>query len=387
MHSKNGRDSWFSGQGKFSDVPSQLWNSWQWQINHRLTSLDQLKQHLVLTLEEEEGCKASSSKLSFAITPHFFNLIDGDDPSCPIRRQVIPRIDETFWAPEEIDDPLGEEADMKVPGLVHRYPDRVLLLATNVCSSYCRYCTRSRLVSDANGKNFQPHVEACLEYIRTHQEVRDVLVSGGDPLLLPDRKIDSLLSSLRAIPHVEIIRIGSRAPVVMPQRITPELCFILSRHGPIWMSLHTNHPKECTLEMKKACEMLLQSKVILGNQSVLLRGVNNDARTLLSLSHRLMMLGVRPYYLYQCDLIKGSAHFRTAVDEGVNIIAQMRGFTSGYAIPQFVIDAPGGGGKIPVNPATTHGIEGDYLILENFKKERCLYPARPSLCVLEGVSS
>lgn len=304
--------------------------------------------------------------------------MDRNDPECPIRKQVIPRGAETWTSPEELLDPIGEEKTMPVKGLVHRYPDRVLFLVTNHCAAYCRYCTRSRLVSNAQDYDFHPNFEQALEYIENHPEVRDVLMSGGDPLLLPDKKIDYLLTRLRAIKHVEFIRLGSRIPVFMPQRITPGLCAVFKKHAPIWMSIHTNHPKECTLELNDACELLTCSRVILGNQSVLLKGVNDNSTILTSLSHRLLQMGVRPYYLYQCDLITGSAHFRTNVLQGIQLIQEMRGHTTGYGIPQYVIDGPGGGGKIPLNPNYIKEINENELVLKNFKEDEFKYPLNPS---------
>jgi lysine 2,3-aminomutase len=282
-------------------------------------------------------------------------------------------MDEMIISPEELLDPVGEENTMPVPGLVHRYPDRVLFLVTSYCAAYCRYCTRSRLVSNAQGYDFHPNYEEAIQYIEQHEEIRDVLISGGDPLLLPDRKIKDLLSRLRSIRHVEFVRIGSRIPVFMPQRITPELCAILKEHGPIWLSIHVNHPKECTLELRDACERLACSRVVIGNQSVLLKGVNDNPEVMKSLSHRLLQMGVRPYYIYQCDLITGSAHFRTSIKKGLDIIENLRGHTTGYAVPQYVIDAPGGGGKIPISPNYVKQINDEKIVLKNFRGDEFSY--------------
>jgi lysine 2,3-aminomutase len=371
-------DNWFKGQGLWTDVPEHEWETWQWQMRKRFLKLEDFKDYMQLTSSEEEGCLHAKDKLSLAITPYYFNLIDRNDPECPIRKQVIPRKDEAIIAPEELLDPVGEENTMPVPGLVHRYPDRVLFLVTPHCASYCRYCTRSRLVSNAQDYDFHPDYERALQYISEHTEIRDVLISGGDPLILPNRKIAELLSRLRAIRHVEFIRIGSRIPVFLPQRITPELCSIFKEHGPIFLSIHTNHPKECTVELKEACQRLLASCVVIGNQSVLLKGVNDDVETLRSLSHRLLQMGVRPYYLYQCDLITGSAHLRTDVMKGIELIEKLRGFTTGYGIPQFVIDAPGGGGKIPINPNYVKEVTEDEIVMRNFQGEEYRYPLKPS---------
>lgn len=378
MYPKDHLNNWFKGQGLWTNVSENEWKSWAWQIRNRLLTIDHLKNHLNLTEEEEIGCQYANQKLSLAITPYYFNLIDRDDPDCPIRKQVIPRSGEMWTAPEELLDPVGEENTMPVQGLVHRYPDRVLFLVTSHCASYCRYCTRSRLVSNAQEYDFHPKFEAALDYIEKHTEIRDVLMSGGDPLLLPDRKLDYLLTRLRGIKHIEFIRFGTRIPVFMPQRITPELCAVLKNHGPIWMSIHVNHPHECTEELNDACNRLTCSRVILGNQSVLLKGVNDNSQTLISLSHRLLQMGVRPYYLYQCDLITGSSHFRTDVSKGIQLIQEMRGHTTGYAIPQFVVDAPGGGGKIPLNPNYVKEITDSHLILKNFKGAEYKYPLYPS---------
>lgn len=378
MYPRDQKNQWFKGQGHWSDIPEQEWKSWQWQIRNRFLTVEHLKEYLMLTAEEEAGCRFANQKLSLAITPYYFNLIDVNDPDCPMRKQVIPRENEMRTAPEELLDPVGEEKTMPVKGLVHRYPDRVLFLVTSHCASYCRYCTRSRLVSNAQEYDFHPNFENALSYIESHPEIRDVLLSGGDPLLLPDRKLGYLLSRLRAIPHVEFIRIGSRIPVFMPQRVTEDLCAVLKENGPVWMSIHVNHPRECTAELDEACGKLTSSRVILGNQSVLLQGVNDDAGILTSLSHRLLQMGVRPYYLYQCDLITGSAHFRTDVKKGLEIIEKMRGFTTGYGIPQYVIDAPGGGGKIPINPDYIKDLTDEELVMRNFQGNEFRYPLTPS---------
>ncbi len=376
MYPKDDYGKWYRGQGLWKDVPETDWKDWKWQLKHRITRMEELEQHLVLSPEEKAGCYFANRKLALAITPYFFNLIDREDPDCPIRRQVIPRKEEMETQPEELLDPVGEEGSMPVEGLVHRYPDRVLFLVTDRCASYCRYCTRSRLVSNAQDYNFHPEFEKGLEYIEAHPEIRDVLISGGDPLLLSDRKLDYLLGRLRAIPHVEFIRIGSRVPVFLPQRITPELAEIFKKHGPIWMSIHVNHPWECTEELRQATERLAFAGVPLGNQSVLLKGINDDVQTLKSLLHRLLMMRVRPYYLYQCDLITGSAHLRTDVRKGIELIQQLRGHTTGYAIPQYVIDAPGGGGKIPVNPEYVKKITDDEVIMRNFAGREYRYPLK-----------
>ena len=374
MYPEDSLDNWHSGQGLWSEVPAEDWNNWKWQLKNRLTSTEHLENHMRLTAEEREGCAFANKKLALAITPYFFNLVDRDDPDDPVRRQVIPRAGEMRTAPEELLDPVGEENTKPVEGIVHRYPDRVLFLVTDRCAAYCRYCTRSRLVSNAQDYNFHPEFESGLDYIRRHPEIRDVLLSGGDPLLLSDRKLDYLLGELRKIPHLEFIRIGSRIPIFLPQRITPALCESFQKHGPIWMSIHVNHPRECTIALKEACDRLAFAGVPLGNQSVLLKGINDDAGTMRSLIHRLLLMRVRPYYLYQCDLITGSAHLRADVRKGIEIIRALRGHTTGYAIPQFVVDAPGGGGKIPVNPEYVKQITDQAIIMRNFQGEEYRYP-------------
>jgi lysine 2,3-aminomutase len=373
------RSVWFEGQGLWSHVPGEDWKDWTWQLKNRLTTAEQLERHMTLTPEEKAGCAFANKKLALAITPYFFNLIDRDDPDCPIRRQVVPRGEEMVVSEEERLDSLAEDEHSPVPGLVHRYPDRVLFLVTDRCAAYCRYCTRSRLVSNAQDYNFHPEYEQGLRYIEEHPEVRDVLLSGGDPLLLSDGKLDQLLGRLRAIPHVEFIRIGSRIPVFLPQRITPGLCEIFRRHGPIWMSIHTNHPRECTAELRDACERLSFAGVPLGNQSVLLKGVNDDAVVMGALVHRLLRMRVRPYYLYQMDLITGGSHFKVDVSKGVEIIRALRGHTTGYAVPQYTIDAPGGGGKVPINPEYVERITENEIVFRNYEGRLYSYPLKSTV--------
>ncbi len=372
------RSAWFTGQGLWQHVPAEQWRDWTWQLKNRITTLEQLERYMTLTPEERRGVAFAGKKLAMAITPYYFNLIDRDDPNCPIRKQVIPREGEMYVAAEEQLDSLGEDEHSPVDGLVHRYPDRVLFLVTDRCASYCRYCTRSRLVSNAQDYNFHPEYEQGLRYIESHPEVRDVLLSGGDPLLLSDRKLEHLLSRLRAIPHVEFIRIGSRIPVFLPQRITPALTEIFKKYGPIWMSIHVNHPKEATTELRDACERLSFAGVPLGNQSVLLAGVNDDPEVMKALVHRLLRMRVRPYYLYQMDLITGGSHFKVDVRKGLEIIQALRGHTTGYAVPQYVIDAPGGGGKVPINPDTVVSITDDAVTFKNYEGRTFRYPLTSS---------
>src|SRR5216110_1829675 len=327
-----------------------------------------------LTPEEFAGTKLANTKLALAITPFFFNLIDPADELCPIRWQVIPRIEETHIASWEMSDPCGEDSHSPVPGLVHRYHDRVLFLVTDRCAAYCRYCTRSRLVSNATGYDFHPEFDRQIAYIEQHREVRDVLLSGGDPLLFSDEKLENLLSRLRAIPHIEFLRIGTRVPIFLPQRITPELCAVFARHHPLWMSVHVNHPRELTIEVKEALERLANAGIPLGNQSVLLAGVNDDLETMKTLVHKLLICRVRPYYIYQCDLINGSSHLRTSVAKGIEIIEGLRGHTTGYAVPQYVIDAPGGGGKVPINPGYVLYHDNEKIVIRNYEGKIFEYP-------------
>ena len=364
-----------AGRGFWSDVPDRDWNSWHWQLKNRIVSLSQL-QRLMPTLSPEEyaGTQLANTKLALGITPYFFNLIDPADETCPIRRQVIPRIEETRTAPWEMTDPCGEDSHSPVPGVVHRYPDRVLFLVTDRCASYCRYCTRSRLVSNATGYDFHPDFARQIDYIRQHPEVRDVLLSGGDPLLLSDEKLDHLLRQLRAIPHVEFLRIGTRIPVFLPQRITPELCEVLRRHHPLFVSIHSNHPRELTTEAREALGRMADSGIPLGNQSVLLRDVNDQLVVMLALLQKLLMCRVKPYYLYQCDLIAGSAHLRASVRQGLEIMEGLRGHTTGYAVPQYVIDAPGGGGKVPINPDYILKRSKERVVVRNFEGKLFEYP-------------
>jgi len=327
-----------------------------------------------LSSEERAGTILAGKKLALGITPHFFSLIDPKDFDCPIRRQVVPRIEEASSAPDEMVDPCGEDSHMPVPGLVHRYPDRVLLLVTDRCASYCRYCTRSRVVSGAGEQELTVDLEGAFRYLENHPEVRDVLLSGGDPLLLSDAKLNAILTRLRSIPSIEFIRIGTRIPIFLPQRITPELVSMLKQHHPLWMSVHSNHPKELSYEVREALGRLADAGIPLGNQSVLLKGVNDRAEILKDLFQKLLLCRVRPYYLYQCDLITGSAHLRTTIREGQEIMEQLRGYTTGYAVPTYVVDGPGGGGKIPIGPGYIVGIADDRVILKNYKGDVYEYP-------------
>ncbi|HUE35861.1 MAG TPA: KamA family radical SAM protein [Candidatus Acidoferrum sp.] len=364
-----------AGRGFWHDVSDQDWNDWRWQLKHRITNVEQLQRFLpTLTPEELAGAQLANHKLALGITPYFFNLIDPADENCPIRLQVVPKEAETRTAPWEMSDPCGEDSHSPVPGLVHRYPDRVLFLVTDRCASYCRYCTRSRLVSNASGYDFHPEFDKQIAYIAEHPEIRDVLLSGGDPLLFSDEKLEFLLTKLRAIPHVEFLRIGTRIPIFLPQRITPELCAMLKQFHPLFMSVHTNHPRELTTEARAAIGRLADAGIPMGNQSVLLKNVNDDAEVMKALVQKLLMCRVKPYYLYQCDLISGSAHLRTSVAKGLEIMEQLRGHTTGYAVPQYVIDAPGGGGKVPINPEYVLCRNAGRVLVRNYEGKIFEYP-------------
>lgn len=361
--------------GYWPEEAMEQWHDHVWQLKNRVTTLEGLEQRINLTEEERAGVLLSGNKLAMSITPHFFNLIDRDDPDCPIRRQVIPRIEETLTDPTEMSDPCGEDSHMPVPGLVHRYPDRVLFLVTDRCASYCRYCTRSRVVSGVSDQKLETQWEAAFQYLENTPQIRDVLLSGGDALLLSDARLEKILSRLHAIPHIQFVRIGSRIPIFLPQRITPELCKMLSKYHPLFISIHANHPRELTSEVREALERLANAGIPMGNQSVLLKGINDSVEVQKELVHKLLICRVRPYYLYQCDLIEGSAHLRTSIDKGINIIEGLRGHTSGYAIPQYVIDGPGGGGKIPINPDYVVKHDDGGITLRNYEGKRFEYPA------------
>lgn len=350
------------------------WNSWQWQVKNGITSISQLRQ--ILNLSEPELLAIDNDKyaLPLRITPYYASLLSQDDPNQALRRTMVPTVNEVTMSRGEFADPLGEEHHSPVPNLVHRYPDRVLFLSTGFCSAYCRYCTRSHMVAKDKCHIGIKAWEPALQYIRDHSEVRDVLISGGDPLTMPDPHIEYLLSSLRAIPHVEIIRIGTKVPVVLPQRITKTLVNMLKKYHPLFMSIHFSHPDELTPEVIEACGRLADSGIPLGSQTVLLKGVNDDLDTMKNLMHGVLKARVRPYYIYQCDPIPGSSHFRTHVAKGLELIKGLRGFTSGYAVPTFVIDAPGGGGKIPLLPEYFLGIENGEVILKNYEDKIYTYP-------------
>jgi len=352
--------------GIWEDVSLEQWTDWRWQLAHRLNTAEELGRLIQLTPQEIKGLSAPRH-FRVDITPYFASLIDPADPACPIRRQVIPTDEELVPDSAEMVDSLGEDAHSPVPGLVHRYPDRVLMLVTTQCASYCRYCTRSRIVGDPSAQFGRSDYDAQIRYIAGNPQVRDVLVSGGDPLTLPPRVLENLLRRLRAIPHVEVLRIGSRVPVFLPQRITQELVQMLSQFHPLWLNVHVNHPKEITREVEVALARLADAGIPLGNQSVLLAGVNDCPNVMKDLVHKLVRNRVRPYYVYQCDLVHGSGHFRTPVAVGMEIIESLRGHTSGFAVPTFVIDAPRGGGKIPIMPNYLLSQSGDRVVVRNFE--------------------
>jgi lysine 2,3-aminomutase len=360
----------------YPNVSASQWNDWKWQVRNRVRSVDMVESMMTLTDDERQSIIKRTANLPIAITPYYFSLLSADDPEQALRKTHLPVGGEFIQMPGEDPDPLGEDHDTATPGLVHRYPDRVLFLTTGFCSTYCRYCTRSRMVGETNGEySFSTsNWEKAAQYIEAHPEIRDCLLSGGDPLSIGDDKLEWLLKRLRSIPHLEFIRIGTKIPVVMPQRITKELCAMLKKYHPLWMSIHFTHPDELTPETIEACNRLADAGIPLGSQSVLLKGINDDVNILKPLFHGLLKMRVKPYYLYQCDPVSGSAHFRTTVEKGLEIIRQLRGHTTGYAVPQFVVDAPGGGGKIPLLPDYVLGREGDDLILTNYDGGRYRYP-------------
>lgn len=357
----------------WQDVGEAEWNDWRWQLRHRLTTLEELREVLQLTPEEEQGILATS-RMRMAITPYFASLIDPVDPNCPLRRQVVPTIHELEKSPCDLADPLNEDAQSPVPGLVHRYLDRVLLVVTDQCASYCRHCTRRRLVGARLWQMSRAQMDRALAYIAQTPAVRDVIISGGDPLLLPEEDLEYLLCSLRAIPHVEIVRIDTRTPVYLPQRITPELTAMLRRYHPLYILIHFDHPKEITTKTERACELLADAGIPLGSQTVLLAGINDCPNIMKALMQRLLQIRVRPYYIFQCDLSEGIGHFRTPVSVGIAIVEALRGHTSGLAVPTFVIDAPGGGGKVPIGPQYLISQSAERVVLRNYEGALATYP-------------
>jgi len=351
----------------WENVTEEEWKDWKWQVRNRITTVEDLKKVINLTSKEEKDIEETLKKFRMGITPYYASLMDRDDPNCPVRLQAVPTIMETHMGDADMEDPLHEDTDSPVPGLTHRYPDRVLLLITDQCSMYCRHCTRRRFAGQKDSSMPMDRIGAAIDYIRNTPQVRDVLLSGGDALLVSDERLEKIVKELREIPHVEIIRIGSRTPVVLPQRITEDLVNMLKKYHPIWLNTHFNHSKEITEESKRAITLLADAGIPLGNQSVLLRGVNDCVHVMRELIHNLVKIRVRPYYIYQCDLSMGIEHFRTSVSKGIEIIEGLRGHTSGYAVPTFVVDAPGGGGKTPVMPNYVISMGPKKVILRNFE--------------------
>ncbi len=350
----------------FADVPDEKWNDWHWQLSHRLNTAEEIDKVFPLT-ESERKALSTSGLFRVDVTPYFISLIDPQDPQDPIRAQIIPRAEEMNSFTAMMEDSLSEDRHSPVPGLVHRYPDRVLMLVTTQCASYCRYCTRARIVGDPTAQFSRQEFDLQIEYLKRTPQVRDVLLSGGDPLVLAPKILEEILTRLREIPHIEILRIGSRVPVFMPQRITAELCDMLQKFHPFWMNIHVNHSNEITRELAEACDRLSRAGIPLGNQAVLLAGVNDNVHIQRKLVQDLARIRVRPYYLYQCDLVEGAGHFRTPVAKGIEIMEGLRGHTSGFSVPQYIVDAPGGGGKIPVAPNYVLSMSDHKIILRNFE--------------------
>jgi lysine 2,3-aminomutase len=350
----------------YADVPDEKWNDWRWQLSHRLNTVEEIETVFPLTDSERKALQ-TSGLFRVDITPYFISLIDPDDPNDPVRKQIIPLADEMQAFTAMMEDSLAEDRHSPVPGLVHRYPDRVLMLVTTQCASYCRYCTRSRIVGDPGQTFSRQEFEAQIEYLKRTPQVRDVLLSGGDPLVLAPKILEEILTRLREIPHIEIVRIGSRVPVFLPMRVTQELCDMLQKFHPLWINIHINHPNEISQELAEACDRMARAGIPLGNQSVLLAGVNDCIHIQRELVQKMTRIRVRPYYLYQCDLVEGAGHFRTPVAKGIEIIEGLRGHTSGYAVPQFIVDAPGGGGKIPVMPNYQISASDHKIILRNYE--------------------
>ncbi|OIO75557.1 MAG: hypothetical protein AUJ85_02660 [Elusimicrobia bacterium CG1_02_37_114] len=366
------------------DDPGSLNTSdWHWQLRNRITTLEQLEKVVEhLTVEEKRAVIYSLKHpegLKMAITPYFASLMDKNNPECPIRKQMIPSMEEFRTSPVELYDPCGEEKDTVVANLVHRYPDRVLLLVTDKCAAYCRHCTRRRIVGSSESVIKEENFQSAVEYIKRNNKIRDVLISGGDPLLFSDDRMEYFIKTLHAIDNVEMIRIGTRVPVTLPQRITNDFCNMLKKYQPIYISIHINHPNEITEEMKAACGMLADNGIVLGSQTVLLKGINDRPQTMMKLMHELLKIRVRPYYIYQCDLAPGTGHFRTSVSAGIKIIQSMRGYTTGYALPTYVIDAPGGGGKVPIGPDYVISKSRKGVIFKNYESRVFVYPENGSM--------
>jgi len=358
----------------WGNISEEQWNDWHWQFKNRIRDVDTLKKLIELSPDEEKSLRECLNRFRMAITPYYACLINTEDKKCPIRRQCIPSPQEMDVSSFELADPLAEERDMKAPCIVHRYPDRVLFLLTGKCAMYCRHCTRRRLAGNEDFTISSSDIDSALDYIRSHHEIRDVLLSGGDPFVLSEAFLESIIKRIREIPHVEIIRFGTRTPVVIPMRITDELLNMLKKYQPIWINTHFNHPNEITEASAKACQKIVDAGIPLGNQTVLLKGVNDSADVMKELCLKLVKNRIRPYYLYQCDLALGINHFRTPVEKGLEIMGKLRGYISGFAVPTFVIDAPGGGGKVPINVQYVEEMNDHEVIMRNYKGDLYFYP-------------
>jgi lysine 2,3-aminomutase len=362
------------GRGRpWKDTPDADWNDWRWQQRNRVTRMTELEKVITVTDEERTAFAKSDAMFHMGITPYYASLMDPEDPNDPIRLQSVPTLGELVFTPVDLEDPLAEERDMPVPGITHRYPDRVLFYTTHNCPVYCRHCTRKRKVADPTSAAAKQQIEGGLKYIEEHTEIRDIVISGGDPLSLSDERLDYILGRLRAIPHVEIFRLGTRNLVTLPQRITDDFVKMLRKHHPVYVNTHYNHPRECTAEAFEACRRVADAGCVIGNQMVLLKGINDDPKTVMALNHKLLMMRVRPYYIYQCDLSQGISHFRTPIETGIKIIEALRGHTSGLAVPHFVVDAPNGGGKIPLMPEYVLKHEGKKWTLRNYEGKQFVY--------------
>ncbi|HXW60268.1 MAG TPA: lysine 2,3-aminomutase [Myxococcota bacterium] len=368
MHSPKSRI-----EAAFGEIKDEDWNDWRWQQRKRFRHIDQLKGVIDVSKDEVTAFERSNAMFNMGITPYYAALMDKENPRCPIRLQSVPQMGELDILSTDLEDPLAEEKDMPVPGITHRYPDRVLFYTTHNCPVYCRHCTRKRKVADPTTATAKEQMEVALDYIARTPSIRDIVISGGDPLSLSDERLDYILSRLRAIPHVEIFRMGTRNLVTLPQRVTDDFVHMLKAHQPVFVNTHFNHPKECTAEALDACRKLADAGCVMGNQMVLLKGVNDDYRIVKELNHRLLLMRVRPYYIYQCDLSQGISHFRTPIEVGLKIMEQLRGHTSGLAIPTFVVDAPGGGGKIPLLPNYVVSHSDKKLVLRNFQNRTFTY--------------
>lgn len=353
----------------WQNVPDELWNSWTWQQQNRLTTLEEIEKTVVLKESEKAAFKICAAKFNVATTPYYAALIDDEDENCPVRKQIIPSESELLKSVFETADPLSEEAQSPVPGLIHRYPDRVLLYTTHNCPVYCRHCTRKRKVSDPATMPFKSELSAAIEYIRANAGIRDVILSGGDPLSLSDARLEELLQSVYEIPHVEIIRLATRNLVTLPQRIDARLADLLKKYRPLYLMTHFNHPKECTRNAFKAAMLLADAGIPVMNQTVLLKGINDSAVVLKELNHKLLMMNIRPYYLFQCDAAEGISHFRVSLDESLSIMEQLEGWTSGLAVPKLIVDLPGGGGKISISPPRILLKEKGVITFKNFRGE------------------